>query len=344
MPSESRYRETNILFLREVNDRLREYLISGLNDLPVNLIFPEDTSEEKLLKLAPEANIMVGWRPTKALLDAAENLSLFINPGAGVQHLISLFREVNETRQITLVNGHGNSYFTAQHAVAILLALTNKVIPHHNWMTDGKWRMGDAEAASIPLRERKIGLLGYGAVNQKVHQFLSGFDVEFFILRRDWSKQQEQLPTPAKRYEFHELHIFLKAIDVLIIAVPMTNLTKDLIGMPELKLLGESGLLVNVARGSVVNEENLYNALKNDLIAGAAIDVWYNYRPEEDETGRKFPSKYPFYELENVVLSPHRAASPFSDLHRWNEVIENIKRFATGERSFLNVISLEDEY
>lgn len=344
MPSKSKYRETNVLFLREVNQRLREYLTSGLTDLPVNLIFPEDVSEEKLLELAPQANIMVGWRPTKKLLDAAENLSLFINPGAGVQHLISLFREVNETREITLVNGHGNSYFTAQHAVAILLALTNKVIPHHNWMVDGKWRMGDESAASIPLKERKIGLLGYGAVNGKVHQFLSGFDVEFFILRRDWSKQQDELPTPAKRYEFHELHLFLTAIDVLIIAVPMTDLTKDLIGMPELELLGERGLLVNVARGSVVNEEDFYNALNNEVIAGAAIDVWYNYRPEEDEEGRKFPSEYPFYELENVVLSPHRAASPFSDLDRWNEVIENIKSFAIGENSFLNVISLEDEY
>ncbi|MHA1367692.1 MAG: hypothetical protein ACTSP5_14955 [Candidatus Heimdallarchaeota archaeon] len=71
---------------------------------------------ETYLRYAPEADIIVGWRPAEELLDAAKNLQLFINPGVGVQGIIDLFKKVNQTRDITLVNGHGNTYFTSQHA------------------------------------------------------------------------------------------------------------------------------------------------------------------------------------------------------------------------------------
>jgi len=112
---------------------------------------------------------------------------------------------------VTLVNGHGNSYFTAQHAVALLLSLTNKIIPHHNWMTSGKWRLGDNEAASIPLRRRNIGFLGYGAVNQKVHKFLLGFDLSFAALKRKW----EIIPTDLKKVDGLALPLALYNVELL---------------------------------------------------------------------------------------------------------------------------------
>ena len=337
-------RETTVLFIWQPNERLQKYLETGLQDLPVRLLFPPDTAEDTYVRLASEADVIVGWRPTKDLLQTAQRLSLFINPGAGVQHLIDLFREINQIRPVTLVNGHGNSYFTAQHAVALLLALSNKVIPHHNWMVEGKWRKGDADAISIPLRERVVGLLGYGHVNQKVHRFLSGFDVEFAAIRRDWDKQTEPLPTPTKKYAYSELHVFLEDVDTLIISVPLTFLTKGFIRQRELELLGSEGLLVNVGRGHIIDEHNLYTALEKRIILGAAIDVWYNYSPAPDEKGRKYPFHYPFCTLDNMILSPHRAASPLNDLRRWDEVIENIRRFAQGDNEFVNSVDLEQEY
>ena len=334
------------LFFWQVPERLQVYLKKGLNDYPqVKLLFPDDISQEALLKLAPEADVIIGWRPSKEFLDAATKLRLFINPGVGVQHLTDLFKEINQTRKVTLANGHGNTYFTAQHAVALLLALTNKIIPHHNWMVDGQWRKGDDDAQSMPMRDRKIGLLGYGALNTKVHKFLSGFDVEFHILKRDWSRERiAELPTKIEKYSDKDLQKFLEIIDTLIVAVPLTSKTKGLIGKRELELLGPEGFLVTVARGEVIDEESLYLALKNKTIAGAAIDVWYNYRPEPDENGKKYPANYPFYELDNVILSPHRGASPMNDLKRWDEVIENISRVARNEKDFLNVVNLENEY
>ncbi|MCK4896160.1 MAG: hypothetical protein KAS47_05080 [Candidatus Heimdallarchaeota archaeon] len=338
-------KKVNVLCIWLPNEELKQYLILGLKDYPqVNLIFPPDTEEETFLKLAPDADIIMGWRPTKELLQTAKKVKLFINPGAGVQHLISLFQEVTKEQSITLVNGHGNSGNTAQHAVALLLALTNKVVLHHNWMKEGHWRKGDTEAVSVPLQGRKIGFLGYGAVNRKVHKLLSSFDVEFSVLRRDWKKQTSSLPTPVKQYKPEEFPLFLKAIDTLIVAVPLTTKTKGMIGKQELELLGKEGLIVNMARGEVINEEAFYYVLKEEKILGAAIDVWYDYRPEPDEKGEKHPSSYPFHELDNVILSPHRAASPFSVLTRWDEQIENISRFARGEREFLNEVNLEEGY
>jgi len=336
--------ETNVLFIWEVREELREYLQKGLAKVKrLNLLFLDDVSEETLLKHAPEADILVGWRPSRELLDTATNFCLFINPGVGVQHHIDAFREISKTRNVTLINGHGNTYFTAQHAVALLLTLTNKIIPHHNWMTAGLWRRGDSHAKSIPMRDRKIGLLGYGAVNQKVHKFLSGFNVDFLILKRTW-KGDEELPTPVKQYLPEDIDEFLKETDILIVAVPQTKETIGMIGEKGLKLLGPEGFLVNISRGIVIDEEALYNALARKTISGAAIDVWYEYRPEPDEEGRKFPTRFPFHELDNVILSPHRGASPMDDLKRWDEVIENIRRFAEGRDEFINVVELDRAY
>ncbi|NHJ41129.1 MAG: hypothetical protein FK731_13945 [Asgard group archaeon] len=336
----------SVLFIWDVRDELQEYLTKGLNGFSnIKLIFPENNERETFFKYAPEVDIIVGWRPTKELLEKAEKLQLYINPGVGVQHLIELFKEANKTRKIILCNGHGNTYFTAQHALALLLALTNKIIPHHNWMVKGEWRKGDTDAKSIPLRFREIGLLGYGAINTKLHKFLSGFDVNFHVLKRDWDRKRiDEFPTPIKKYNQSELHQFLKNIDVLFVAIPLTSKTYGIIGKKELETLGSESLLVTVARGEVIEEESLYKALNNKTIAGAAIDVWYNYRPEPDEKGIKFPSKFPFYKLDNVILSPHRGASPMDDLKRWDEVIENIKRYARGETNFLNIVNLDNEY
>ena len=337
--------DLRVCFISEIPENVKEFLIEGLKNLAnVKIKFPEDTSRDNLFKLVKNAQVLIGWRPTLELLNQAEKMSVFINPGAGIHHLLKDFRELNKKRKVILINGHGNSYFVAQHTVALLLSMMNMIIPHHEWMRQGKWRTGDEDAASVPLRFKTVGLLGYGAINKKVHKMLSGFKVDFSVLRRDWSKTENSIPTKIKKYNFEQLHEFLHDIDLLIIAVPVTKLTNNMIGREELKILGPKGILVNVSRGEIVNQEALYNALKNNTILGASIDVWYEYHPESDDQGRRFPYKFPFHQLKNIVLSPHRGYSPFSDLLRWNEVIENIKRLSQMRSDLLNVVDLEEGY
>ncbi|MBN2156542.1 MAG: hypothetical protein JW776_10910 [Candidatus Lokiarchaeota archaeon] len=337
-----------VLFLWNIRKELRDYLYQNLSDIKdLHLEFTENVEEDFTpdSKHMKDADIMVGWRPTKELLQSAKKLKLFINPGVGVHHLIDLFKAVSATREIILINGHGNTYFTAQHGVALLLAIMNKVIPHHYWMMEGDWRRGDDFAKTIPLRDLTVGLLGYGEVNSKIHRFLSGFTLNFAALRTSW-EEKEHYPTPLQKYTPEELHMFLERIDIMFVGVPLTRLTRNLIDREAMNVFttDKSALLVNISRGPVVNEKALYNSLKFQKLAGAALDVWYDYNPEPDPNGRKYPYHYPFHELENVVMSPHRAASPFDDLQRWNEVIENIRRYCMGRTDYLNVVNLEKEY
>jgi phosphoglycerate dehydrogenase-like enzyme len=335
----------NVLFLWEVPTPLRRYLQGNLSQIKeLNMIFPEKAEESEFLKWVPDVQIIVGWRPSQELLEQAHKLKLFLFPGVGVQNLIDWFRDHGQQRGIVLVNSHGNSYLVAQHTMALLLALLNKIVPHHNWMKDGEWRKGDSDAKTMLLRNRTVGFLGYGAINQKVHRFLAGFDVDFVGLRRSWQGKREMLPTPMKKYDPSKLNDFLDATDTLLVAVPLTPETEGILGHNELKRLGSKGVIVNVGRGGVINQTGLYQVLAKGDIAGAAIDVWYTYQPDPDESGRKFPFEEPFHELDNIILSPHRAYSPADDLERWDEIIENIRRFARGRKDFLSIVDLKRGY
>ena len=336
---------TRILFTADLPPELRGYFAEQLQGLHgVSLIHPPDYEDATLMELAPDAAVIIGWRCPTELLEAAENLELWIFPGVGVQRLIEPFKQANQQRSVVLANCHGNTYATAQHAVALLLAALSKVIPHDRWMREGQWRKGDGDAVSVTLRNRRIGLLGYGGVNSKVHRFLSGFDVEFAVLRRHWEKETRpgNLRT-IQRYNPDQLGRFMSHCDVVMAALPETPQTTGMIGGDELQQLGETGFIVNVGRGSLIDESALFHALQDGVIAGAGIDVWYDYRPEPDAAGRKFPSRHPFHELENVVLSPHRAASPIYDPSRWDEVIEIVRRFVSGGE-LINVVDLQEGY
>ncbi|MHA1458888.1 MAG: hypothetical protein ACTSQR_04395, partial [Promethearchaeota archaeon] len=135
-----------VCFSSKVSNEVQNHLKESLKTLTnVKLMFPEDTSDDYLKNIVSEVDVLIGWRPSKILLESGKNLKVFINPGAGINNILDLFKSINKSRKVILINGHGNSYFVAQHAVALLLTLTNKIILHHNWMKEGKWRTGDRD-------------------------------------------------------------------------------------------------------------------------------------------------------------------------------------------------------
>ncbi len=325
----------------EMPAELREHFRRELGDLPgLCLQFAQSGDEAELLELARSAEVLIAWRVPPAVLQNLPDLKLWIFPGAGVQSLIEPLRALNARQPLTLVNSHGNAYAVAQHTLALLLALLNRVVPHHNWMSAGQWRQGDAEAATTPLRGQCVGLLGYGAINRHVHRLLSGFELRFAACRRSWDTAGPAPPAPLERFTSTAIEPFLAATDILVLALPATPQTEGLLGAPQLALLGPQGVLVNVSRGSIIAEQALYDALAQGVIAGAALDVWYDYRPQPDAQGRQYPYHYPFHELPNAVLSPHRAASPFFARERWDDVLDNVQRYATSQ-PLRNIVDLE---
>ncbi len=331
-----------ILFAFKADPSLKDYIISKL-DSRLNYYFTESSKEEAILPQLENVSVLVGWRFTDKIFEKAKTLETIINPGAGVQHIVEAFKTTLQKKNIRLMNSHGNAYFTAQHTVALLLSLSNKVILHHNLLKNGQWRSGDKEGISIPLRNKRIGLLGYGAVNRNVHQMLQGFGCRFSICKnKKWLIKPENCSLYS--IEQQQLEHFLKEIDILIAAVPSTAESKHLIAEHNIHLLKKNSLVLNVGRGDLIEEKALYSALKENKITGAAIDVWYNYRPEPDEEGRKYPYQYPFHELNNIILSPHRAASPMNDLERWNDVIHNLNESINEKPEYINVIDLQQAY
>lgn len=332
-----------VLFTFRPHDRLMQYFADRLDDA-CELIVPTHEEEESLLDLVEGAEVVVGWRASDRLVAAARDVVLWQNPGVGVTHLIDHFRA---HPHVTLANCHGNTYFTAQHAVAMLLTLTNAVHRHHAWMKEGRWRTRDEEAKSTPLRDRNIGLLGYGSVGRRVAKFLSGFDVEMTAFKSRPRSRDSSVAGVTCLYssEGADLISYLASCDILIVTLPLTRETEGMVGERELQALGPGGLVVNVGRGQVIVEEDLFNALRDGTIAGAALDVWPREAdPREFDDGGVRPFNLPFHQLDNVVMSPHRAASPFDDLGRWDDIIENVRRAAEGRTDFLNVVDLDRGY
>ena len=321
-----------VLFIWDVNEDLQTYIRSKTDPKKLQLCFP-GKDEVTLLKEAKNSDAIVGWRPDpKLLLEATQQVKLFVTPGAGVQHLLE---HQAALENCTVSNCHGNAFFTAEHIVAMLLSLTNKLIPHHQWMKEGKWRLGDNESKSISLKHRSIGLMGYGKVGQSVHNMLRPFCSSIKIFRNHPEKGQ---------YGYHDIDRFISSCDVLISTLPLTEKTEGIIGQKELKLLGENGILIQAGRGKTIQEKALFEALSNKTISSAAIDVWYDYKVKANNEDKKFPTTFPFYQLDNVLLSPHRAASPMDDLERWDEVIENLNRLGDNRVDFLNVVDLNEGY
>jgi len=124
----------------------------------------------------------------------------------------------------------------------------------------------------------------------------------------------------------------LPRANVLFICLPHTPETDALIGREELALLPPGAVLVNVGRGAVVDEAALYHALRDRTLYAAGLDVWYHYPADEAARSHTPPSSYPFHELENVVMSPHRAGGfDDRDMERMAHLARVLNAAARGD-------------
>lgn len=325
-------------------DYLKQHFESKISkNIQLNFIDKKDLVGIK--EAIVNADALAGWVFNEEILSAATKLKYIFYPGAGVQHYSSNLLELIQQKGILFTNSHSNAYATAQHACALLLSLCNKVLAHHQFLKEGKWRTGDKEAKSISLRKIHIGLLGFGAIGQSIYKMLNGFDCTFSVFKNSHTIDDKYLDSvnlfSSKK---NNLNDFLKQTDILICSLPETKQTSGLINNDNIGFLKESALIVNVGRGPVIEEKALFDAISDQKISGAAIDVWYNYKPTASGNGEKFPFNYPFNELENVVLSPHRGASPMDDPYRFEEVIYNINELVKPTPQFINVIDFKRGY
>ncbi|HEV2567041.1 MAG TPA: 2-hydroxyacid dehydrogenase [Microvirga sp.] len=179
----------------------------------------------------------------------------------------------------------------ADLTLGLLLATLRKIPQADRYLRDGKWLQAPFPL-SATLRDRKVGIVGLGRIGKAIAKRLSGFDVSIAYHGRT---RQEDVA-----YSYHPTVTGLaEACDVLIVITPGGASTRHLINAEVLKALGPNGVLINVARGTVVDEEALIEALKSGTILSAGLDVY------EDEP--RVPQE--LIDLEHVVLLPHIASA-----------------------------------
>jgi phosphoglycerate dehydrogenase-like enzyme len=258
------------------------------------------------LTIGPElppgpVDILVGGRPTREQL-ALPGVRAVIVPFAGVpEETLALLAEFPH---IALHNLHHNDAATAELALALLLAVSRRVLPVDRLLRQHDWTPRYEPPPQLILAGRTALILGYGAIGRRVARALQALDMRVLATRRHQTEPQDDgIATVFPAAALSEL---LPQAHVLVITLPLTAETKGLIGARELALLPRGAILVNVGRGPIVEEAALYQALVDGHLLGAGLDVWYRY--PADEAGRQHtpPSAYPFHELDNVVLSPHR--------------------------------------
>jgi phosphoglycerate dehydrogenase-like enzyme len=237
----------------------------------------------------------------------------------------------------TVCNAYDHEVAIGEHVLGVTLMLTRRLGLRDRDLRAGRFSQG--EGFDGDLRGRTVGVIGLGHIGRRVVEVCRAIGMRAVAVTASPSAERaaagglEWLGGPGR----DDLHELLRRADVAVVCLPLEQATEGLIGAEELAALGPAGILVNVARGPVVQERPLYEALRDGRVAGAAIDVWWQYPSGGAVEFR--PSSEPFWELDNVVLTPHSAGSSESMVHgRWELCIRQLQAFAEG-RPLENVIA-----
>ena len=199
----------------------------------------------------------------------------------------------------------------AEHALAMVLAMKRNLTAYAR---STQW----GEGVGSNLFGAKVTILGGGGIAEDIIPLLEPFKCEITVIR----KRPVPFVGADRTIQLKELRTVLPATDVLLVALALTNETENLIGANELKLLSESAVIVNVARGKHIVTEDLVEALRNNEIAGAALDVT---NPEP------LPVDHPLWNLPNCLITPHTANTPEMGIKLLaSRVTENVSRYRQG--------------
>jgi len=244
-------------------------------------------SEEELVEnMAGIDAAIVGFeRITKSVIQGSKNLKVIAKHGAGVDNIDI---RTATSQGIVVISAFGaNSDAVADLTFGLFLSLARMIPFADRTVKEGGWpRMIGAQ-----VNEKNLGIIGCGQVGKKVAKRALGFDMRVFV----YDVVKDEAFAQKWGISYRSLDEVLAESDFLSIHVPLIDSTRKLIGRRELQLMKKGAFLVNIARGGVVDEEALYQALKEGKIRGAALDVFSSEPPEGN----------PLLALDSVIATPH---------------------------------------
>lgn len=228
---------------------------------------------------------------TRRVLEAASHLQIVGRAGVGVDNID--VPAATERGVIVVNSPAGNTVAVAELALGMMISLARKLVPAHNSVVGGEWKR--SKFLGNELYGKTLGVVGVGRIGVEVSRRAQSFGMK--VLGYDpflTSARSEQLQIEATTVEE-----ILRRSDFVTLHTPLTKDTRHLVDAAALATMKPNAVLINCARGGIIDEAALYEALKNGTIGGAGLDVY------EDEPPRFSPLR----ELDNVILTPHVGAS-----------------------------------
>jgi phosphoglycerate dehydrogenase-like enzyme/glyoxylase-like metal-dependent hydrolase (beta-lactamase superfamily II) len=319
--------------LKFLSGPLSPDLLEGLKRAAPNVEVVEARGLEEAMALAPGVHGMSSEFCDPDLLRAAVSLRWVQAFSAGVEHLVAI-PELAGNDSVVLTNMKAMFGPTiADHAFAMLLSLTRSLPFFDALKAEGKWGRGNGALPETgELRGRTMLVVGLGGIGTQVAERAHAFGMRVVAL------DPRAAPPPyfVARIEKPEgLHALLPEADVVAVCCPLTPKTTGLLGRKEFSLVKPGAILINIARGRIVDTEALLEALKSGRLSGAGLDVT---DPEP------LPTDHPLWKVPNVVLTPHVAGlSPGARARTRALFVENLRRFGAG-LPMLNVVDKKAGY
>ena len=296
---------------------------------------------EAMIKVGGDAVAVASGRVPGEYIRAASKLRMIQAFGAGIDKIDH--EAVREREEIVVCNSHANAAEVSEYTIMLLLAAAKNIIVSDRELRKGDWSRGwGGSRPNIEIRGKTCLLIGLGNVASAIAERLKPFGVQLHAVTRTGSSAKADLV--AKVSSIRNMESAVRDADFIILALPLTKDSKCLVDERFLSWMKPSSILVNISRGPIVDEAALYAALAEGRIGGAALDVWWEY-PRKRKGVIKPPSNdFAFHELDNVVLSPHRAAYSEGIMNEQIRFVgENILRFIRGEKPW-NVVDMNLGY
>jgi len=274
--------------------------------------------KQEIIKRVKDKDILISLLTDaidKDVINASPSLKMIANYAVGYDNI-----DVKEAtkRNIVVTNTPGVLTETvADLTWALILSIARRIVEGDKFMRQGKFK-GWAPLLMLggDVYKKTLGIIGAGRIGKAVAKRAEGFRMNIIYYSRHRNEEMERI---AKYVSLNDL---LKKADFISLHVPLTNETYHLIGRNELKMMKKTAYLINTARGKCIDEDALYEALKNGEIAGAALDVYEN-EPNVNKN---------LIKLDNVVLTPHIGSASLETRTKMAVMVaENVLSFLKGE-------------
>jgi len=252
-------------------------------------------SHEELLEIIPKFDALIvrsASKVTAEVLERGTNLKIIGRAGVGVDNID--VQTATERGIIVINSPDGNTIAATEHTFAMMLAVSRNIPQANATMHAGAWDR--KKFVGVELRNKTLAIIGLGRIGAGVAKRAQSFDMN--VIAYDPFVSEERAKSLGVRLV--ELDELFKIADFITVHMPLTNKTRDMIALPQMRMMKPTVRLINCARGGIINEADLATALAEKIIAGAAIDVFENEPLAEDSPLRKLP---------NIILTPHLGAS-----------------------------------